>query len=254
MSLHSFALPLSFRPAMQVSDGHFVSPSAEDLYGLYKLCGDREAVVEHLARSFGVSVPTIRPTVLSWLDSLPRVPPPSRQRSAPPAVEQRNTADCSAAGATGTSPMAPALRAPPPSAPVVRQDLAAAMRALDSRMNHASHAKSAGASAEMTSAFPRCVHTSTQTSFSASSHRSSLQSLPRVPEEVNYMPHGLVPRVPIDDEAASRYLERSGVGVRLAPTQVALKEPLLPSTWMTRPSHGPRPTLPRARETGSLQL
>ena len=64
-------------------------PSTEDLFALYRLCGgDSERVVELLARLWGSDPNTIAPTVYAWLGGLPPSyrPPPSRSRTAPPAL------------------------------------------------------------------------------------------------------------------------------------------------------------------------
>ena len=63
-------------------------PSMDDLYGLVKLCGSNDGVVNYLARVYGLEADIIKPTVLEWLSALPPLPPPSRQRSAPAAPER----------------------------------------------------------------------------------------------------------------------------------------------------------------------
>jgi len=61
----------------------------EDLFALYRLCGgDAERVVELLARLWGADPNAVAPTVHAWLGGLPTSyrPPPSRMRTAPPAL------------------------------------------------------------------------------------------------------------------------------------------------------------------------
>lgn len=64
-------------------------PSMEDLFALYRLCGgDAERVVELLARLWNADPAAVAPTVHAWLGGLPHTyrPPPSRMRTAPPAL------------------------------------------------------------------------------------------------------------------------------------------------------------------------
>lgn len=116
-------------------------PPAEDLQGLYALCGgSEEALITHLAKVHGVPPQDLAPTVLSWLAERPEIPPPSRQRSAPPvlaAVDNKGgRAPSILRGVARTRP-------PPQSAAAdigrssLDSELAAAMRAVDTRLNKA---------------------------------------------------------------------------------------------------------------------
>lgn len=60
----------------------------DDLFALYRLCGgDATRVIELLARLWGAQPQLIAPTVRAWLGNLPAAaPPPSRSRTAPPAL------------------------------------------------------------------------------------------------------------------------------------------------------------------------
>ena len=63
-------------------------PSMEDLLALNALFGnDPEGIVAFLARLWRATSSDIRPTVRTWLDALPPMPPPpSRSRTAPPVL------------------------------------------------------------------------------------------------------------------------------------------------------------------------
>ena len=107
-----------------------VRPPEEDLYGLYTLCGgDERLIIEHLAKVFERAPEDIAQTVRSWLADLPAVPPPSRQRSAPPMIAPSTRL----ASSSRAYPLP--KNVPPLSAPTTSHDLVAAMRALDNRLN-----------------------------------------------------------------------------------------------------------------------
>jgi hypothetical protein len=66
-------------PSMRVE-----TPSMEDLFSLYKLCGgNTERCIELLARLWDADAERIAPVVRGWLIRLPEVPVPSRISSAP---------------------------------------------------------------------------------------------------------------------------------------------------------------------------
>lgn len=215
-------------------------PTVEDLYGLRKLCGDDDATVSYLSRLYNLPRDAIAPTVKSWLAELPHMPPPSRQRSAPPVVAPgieaclRAAASSSAAGQPKQQTPADVMRIdlPPPSAPVQGKDVnvAAAMRALDSRLNRSTHRRQPIALPEVPASEP-CRFLKLH------------GGLGRVPEEVpiEYIPTGhtraVVARPGAHDGAAAAYLERAallhGRGQRLEPRSGG-KRDVLPSTWMTR--------------------
>ena len=216
------------------------NPDPDDLYGLYKLCGSEDAVVEHIAKACGVEPVQIRQQILACLAQLPEVPPPSRQRSAPPVVapEQRVLAQTAAnsnslfrGGSTG-GPDVLRVRAPPQSAPATgsRGDIAAAMRALDSRLNQSSRARFSHRAAEVDMALPGPP--SAAAAWAGMPNSAAVGpvwlGMPGVPEESEQAD---------GDEAASRYLERSAIGAGIAAVQPdqRLKEPLA-SSWMTRSS------------------
>ena len=121
-------------------------PSEEELFKLLKLCGSEEQVVIFLARTFGLAPQQIAPTVMSWLAALPAVPPPSRQRSAPPDLSPESYAALSPASfyrrqANRVPDILP-IRTPPPSAPVHSgTELMASIRSIDWRLNRSSQAK-----------------------------------------------------------------------------------------------------------------
>lgn len=113
----------------------------EDLYGLLKLTGgDKPAVISHIAKVYGVQTESIADTVKSWLDDLPAIPPPSRQRSAPPAAPVACEIPL---GLTRAAPGAAraaevlSIREPPASAPVRQSsgDLIKTMAALNARIS-----------------------------------------------------------------------------------------------------------------------
>lgn len=230
------------------------APSVEDLYGLYSLCGSEHGVVTYLAKLYGLTPDEIAPTVHGWLESLPAVPPPSRQRSAPPVLNPALEARLAHA-----NPRSTLLRIQPPdvmrievpqSAPCGQnlaaergQKLVAAMRALESRMNNSTGAR-AGPNAR------RAVPELHRPGFHVVG--PSNKGLPSVEEEavVDYMPAGLGnkslsllkgnnsvldQRDHNENEELANYLQRSrlvhGNG-RLAPTVGGGKE-VLRSTWMT---------------------
>ena len=125
------------------SSGGFIpllpKPPAEDLQGLYALCGGSEdALINHLAKVHGLPPQDLAPTILLWLADTPEIPPPSRQRSAPPVLAVTGSAGGRAASILRGVPRA---RPPPQSAAgdIGRSssdsELAAAMRAVDTRLN-----------------------------------------------------------------------------------------------------------------------
>ena len=125
-------------------------PSEEELFKLLKLCGSEERVVIFLARTFGLAPEQIAPTVMSWLAELPEVPPPSRQRSAPPDLSPERYAAWSPgytlAGIRRQANRIPdilPIRTPPPSAPVHGSgtELMASIRSIDRRLNRSTQAK-----------------------------------------------------------------------------------------------------------------
>ena len=117
------------------------APSPEDLFGLLKLCGSEDGVIAYLARLWSMSTTAIGPTVRGWIKALPDVPPPSRQRSAPPVISPAVSAFALANATAGQHakrpPQVMQIREPPPSAPVPTSapNLVAAMRALDARLS-----------------------------------------------------------------------------------------------------------------------
>ena len=218
------------------------APSLEDLYALRALCGSEEGTIAHLARCFDIPAETCAPVVHEWLEALPPIPPPSRQRSAPPVLAPAAHARIAAALASATgadipSPFAAAsssLRIPPgsaPPAPGSGPGVIAAMRALDARLNNSTR----------------------------SSHQHPGLP-PSVPEDapVSYMPESyLKPRASggkavADDgpgvsesetlAAYGAYVERRalvhGQSKHLAPTSFSSNsgegKDAVPSTWMTR--------------------
>ena len=118
-----------------------VAPSPEDLFGLLKLCGSEDGVIAYLAKHWSMSTTAIGPTVRGWIKALPDVPPPSRQRSAPPVISPAVSAFALANATAGQHakrpPQVMQIREPPPSAPVPTSapNLVAAMRALDARLS-----------------------------------------------------------------------------------------------------------------------
>ena len=94
----------------------------------------------YLARLYGVPAHSIAMTVRSWLAALPSVPPPSRQRSAPPIVGLSRMAPSVPSPSYSGQHRPPEIMKvaqPPPSAPVLGNDknVVAAMKALDMRLN-----------------------------------------------------------------------------------------------------------------------
>jgi hypothetical protein len=242
------------------SSGFPHAPQAEDLIGLYQLCGSEVGVIAYLANLYGVSADVIAPTVRNWLADLPALPPPSRQRSAPPilapAVRHRLA---SAAPPHFTNIM---RIEPPCSAAGIGQkensNLIEAMRALDVRLNERARAGRDGRrgtqSATDTLALPE-RHVGWQ--------NPDRTFLGHVPEEapVDYLPlasrkggrgtgacshlvgregggtaPSAAPAAARDDAALAAYLERStlvhGQG-KLAPTSLSGKKGSISSTWMT---------------------
>lgn len=120
-------------------------PSPDELQRLLKLTGSEDAVVRMLARQWGLSPVVIATTVKGWLQNLPALPPPSRQRSAPGQL-----APSSAFAAFPTTiavsaqrgPEILPIRTPPCTAPVGPNaaNLMAQMRAVNSRLNHGTQA------------------------------------------------------------------------------------------------------------------
>ena len=123
-------------------------PSPEDLLGLRKLMGSNAKTVEYLAKLYNMETEAIRPTVEEWLAALPRIPPPSRQRSAPAEFFSPVALEMRLKAAAAASKRGPAqileVNLPPPSAPVQgrgraasgdRLQTQAAMRALNTKLN-----------------------------------------------------------------------------------------------------------------------
>jgi len=101
---------------------------AAELQGMLNLCGSKESVVALLARRYNIPAATLAPTVMQWLATLPPVPPPSRQRSAPPTLAPPRLAL--------DAGRAPTNKAPPCSAPVESAaSVMAAISSLNSRLN-----------------------------------------------------------------------------------------------------------------------
>lgn len=106
-------------------------PSVDDLFALYRLCGgDAERVIELLSRLWGAQPNVIAPTVHAWLGQLPAsYKPPSRSRSAPPALPSwflhagraaaRAHPGSSLARSSTTLALPAAIKPPPLSAPAV---------------------------------------------------------------------------------------------------------------------------------------
>jgi hypothetical protein len=190
-------------------------PPEEDLYGLYVLCGgDEHQILEHLAKFFKRAPQDIAPTVRSWLADMPAIPPPSRQRSAPPKVANQGVAPGVRLMASG--PFS-APKAPPHSAPTTSNDLVAAMRALDNRLNRSTRGDERGAEPASSRTPPAL-----QPAFGA----GVLPGLQPVPEEVA--------AVEYSEDAAARYVQRATGNERLAVAGVNVQDKLLRSTWMTR--------------------
>ena len=228
-------------------------PAAEDLMGLYQLCGSEEKVVEYLARLNGIPAETIAPIVRSWISGLPKLPVPSRQRSAPPvlnppfasvaAAVAKAVSGAPAAARSSTQLPPQVMKIVPPSSAPARGSagVVAAFRALDSRLNSTTRA---------------------QLSDGPRRAPQQPQKLQLVPEEMPVEWNGqrkwlnggaptevLKPDVlggvgnqrgvgaPLEDAALKAYLERNalvnGWG-RLAPTGGGGRKEILPSTWMTR--------------------
>ena len=100
---------------------------AGELQGMLNLCGSKESVVALLARRYNIPAAALAPTVMQWFATLPPVPPPSRQRSAPPTLAPPRLALNA-----GRAP----TKAPPCSAPVESAaSVMAAISSLNSRLN-----------------------------------------------------------------------------------------------------------------------
>ena len=211
------------------------APTPDDLFGLLKLCGSDDKVIDYLARLWGMDSSSIAPTVRGWIKALPAVPPPSRQRSAPPLLSPAVTAYALARAPAATRAMRPpdVLRVePPPSAPVQssREAVIMAMRGLDARLN-----QNAAAKYSLMNGGPSLRGGGAQ--------RVVINPLGRLPEHalVDYSKGGLdlgeaggaVP------EAAEAYIARMamvhGQG-RLAPTSMGAgtKRGETSTSWMTR--------------------
>ena len=123
--------------------------SPEELHRLLKLCGSEKGVVDYLAKAYGLPSASIAPVVMDWLSELPAIAPPSRMRSAPGhlAPSSFDPINLSAEpikplplGRPSQVQMLP-IRTPPITAPVGASNIAAAMRAIDGRLNKFSQAK-----------------------------------------------------------------------------------------------------------------
>jgi len=200
------------------------APSTEELLRLYKLCGSEAQVTALLAKQHRLTPEALAPTVRKWLAALPEIPPPSRQRSAPPSLvapAMSTPFATSVAGAAARPAEVVPIRPPPASAPVRSSgaDVIAAMRALDSRLNSSALAQ----------------HSTKVTPLAPKSQRAVLES------GLNFRPNLLPSSVPeheealdgVDDEAAA-YMARTALGARLEPKGMGGKRDPIASTWMTR--------------------
>ena len=120
--------------------GLLAAPSPDELHHLVRLCGSEDRVIALLAKTYGLSAETIAPTVLEWIAALPPLVPPSRQRSAPPALAPSVAAPVVIAGRPRGPDILP-IKTPPASAPVRSSaELTAAMKAINTRLNHTAQA------------------------------------------------------------------------------------------------------------------
>jgi len=223
--------------APDVSDEFQIhAPTPDDLFGLLKLCGSEKGVIDYLARLWNMEASTIAPTVRIWIKALPAVPPPSRQRSAPPLISPAVSAFALARAPAAQRAMRPpdVMRVePPPSAPVQssREAVIAAMRGLDARLN-----QNAAGKYSLLNAGPSIRGGGAQ--------RVTINPLGRLPEhaQVDYTKGGLDLRPGeggTAPEAADAYIARQamvhGQG-RLAPTGAGAgtKRGETSSNWMTR--------------------
>ena len=211
------------------------APSPEDLFGILRMCGSEEQVVRFLARTYEVAPEIIAPTVRGWLKELPPVPPPSRQRSAPPLLEPAAAATascvCGAQPANfGTgAPDRLRIKTPPASAPIrgSASEVVAAMRALDTRLNHSTRANGAareppGKRAQQL----RLRNDATVLGVPAS-----------VPEDA-VLAAGHDRADETQQAAYTAYMARAALGGRLEPSCGRGRDPV-PSTWMTRARNVP---------------
>ena len=135
----------AFKRPEQGKPGGLVAPTPADLLGLLKLCGSEDSVVDYLARVWGMDASTIAPTVRGWIKALPAVPPPSRQRSAPPAAPSFGAPSTSTAVLNLRGKQQPEnnviqicrIKTPPASAPVKPSApaLMSAIRAVNARLS-----------------------------------------------------------------------------------------------------------------------
>lgn len=222
------------------------APTPEDLFGLLKLCGSGDKVIAYLANLWEISPVTIGPTVKGWLNNLPEVPPPSRQRSAPPLLNPAEAALRARLAAANVShrqrgKMGPpeVMRVdPPPSAPVrsTREDVIAAMRGLDTRLNNSTQAKRYN----LLHAPSQPQRANLRVGFQAVPEDDVLNLAPAAVHELHRQAgkYGLA-GAPMVDDAAAAYVMRHalvhGQG-KLAPTGAGsgTKAGSVNSTWMTR--------------------
>lgn len=126
-------------------------PTPADLFGLLKLCGSEDGVTEYLARLYGMEASTIAPTVHGWIKSLPTVPPPSRQRSAPAAPSSFQSGSMTVVDPRGRQQQQQQpggviqicrIKTPPASAPVRNSaDISAGLRAINARLSECGSAR-----------------------------------------------------------------------------------------------------------------
>eukprot|EP00325_Prymnesiales_sp_UTEX-LB-985_P003127 CAMPEP_0174694808 /NCGR_PEP_ID=MMETSP1094-20130205/1321_1 /TAXON_ID=156173 /ORGANISM="Chrysochromulina brevifilum, Strain UTEX LB 985" /LENGTH=218 /DNA_ID=CAMNT_0015891145 /DNA_START=140 /DNA_END=796 /DNA_ORIENTATION=+ len=114
-------------------------PPQEELLKLLQLCGSKDELTAFLAKVQGVSPATIAPMVTEWIAALQPLPPPSRQRSAPPALAPGLTDPWRSAQ---QHLLRRPAKLPPCSAPTPQSatSMMAAMRAIDSRLNRSTQA------------------------------------------------------------------------------------------------------------------
>ena len=207
---------------------------------MLKLVGSEEKVIEYIAKQYGLSVDQVAPTVKGWLAALPAVPPPSRQRSAPPLLALNASANASSLrrhqynNVPSRAEVIP-IKPPPASAPTGASsaEVMAAMRSLDARLN----ARNAGRALPDQSGARRIER-----------HQLALLP-PSVPENGPLMVFDAKPQEATGqqaaDEALAAYMQRSvlvhnagrlaNAGVGSNPTaQEAVR-----SNWMTRAVNKP---------------
>ena len=182
--------------------GRLVVPTPEELFRLLKLCGSEALVAKHLAKVFDVPFEAVAPVVHEWVQNLPEVPPPSRQRSAPGAPEMLSGFQLTTRAQTRDQFAGPSkpemikIREPPASAPVrpSSEEMMRTMARLDHRINHSLLAANS-------TLYRKPLRTMERAEF-----RPALQLPPTVPEHANGEDESR-------EAAIRKYLERSKVSL-----------------------------------------